>query len=124
MGQKARPEHFESRAGFVPNEELAEASRDTMVEQHLQPEQRSNKALLSQSAPATFLAMSTLQEIKAAIDSLSPADRAELERMLRQPAGALPPTAKLPDQAARRRRILGDKVLPNLVIEARQAESA
>ena len=68
--------------------------------------------------------MSTLPEIKAAIEGLSPTERAELERMLREPARSSLPTLKLPDQAARRRRILGDKVLPNLVIEARQAESA
>ncbi|MBM3891636.1 MAG: hypothetical protein FJ388_21190 [Verrucomicrobia bacterium] len=62
--------------------------------------------------------MSTVQEIKTAIEALTPQERAELERMLHQPA-AEPPTVRLPDYAARRRRILGEKVLPNLVIEAR-----
>jgi hypothetical protein len=67
--------------------------------------------------------MSTVQEIKAAIETLSPAEREELERLLHQspsPASPLP----LPDQAARRRRIFGDRVLPNLILEARESESA
>ncbi len=67
--------------------------------------------------------MSTIQEIKAAIEALTPAQRAELDRLLR--ASAVPVEEKklpLPDYAARRRRILGDKVLPNLVLEARKLE--
>jgi len=72
--------------------------------------------------PHTLCRMSTVSEIKAAIESLSPEERAELERLLRgdiSKSSARPP---LPDQAARRRRILGDKVLPNLVLEARHSE--
>jgi hypothetical protein len=65
--------------------------------------------------------MSTVQEIKAAIAALSPAERAELERVLRKPVRATK-RLKLPDQAARRRRIFGDRVLPNLVLEARELE--
>ncbi|MBI5774043.1 MAG: hypothetical protein HZA89_09915 [Verrucomicrobia bacterium] len=65
--------------------------------------------------------MSTVTEIKAAIETLSPAERAELERLLRPPA-APSGKAALPDYAERRRRIFGDRVLPNLVIEARKLE--
>ena len=65
--------------------------------------------------------MSTVQEIKTAIESLSPAAREELERLLRPPA-APAGNAPLPDYAERRRRIFGDRVLPNLVIEARKLE--
>ena len=64
--------------------------------------------------------MSTIQEIKAAIEALAPAQRAELERLLHQPTE--PVTEKplpLPDYAACRRRIFGDRVLPNAVLEAR-----
>jgi hypothetical protein len=62
--------------------------------------------------------VSTVQEIKAAIEALTPAQRAELERQLGEPAHPAKKLA-LPDQAARRRRIFGGRVLPNLVIEAR-----
>ncbi len=67
--------------------------------------------------------MSTLLEIKAAIETLSPAEREDLERLLHPPPPAAAPLP-LPDQAARRRRIFGDRVLPNLVLEARESESA
>ena len=67
--------------------------------------------------------MSTLEEIKAAIETLSPAERQELECSLRRSALATEPLP-LPDQGARRRRILGDRVLPNLVLEAREQERA
>lgn len=66
--------------------------------------------------------MSTVNEIKAAIESLSPAERAELERLLREDTAKSSARPQLPDQAARRRRILGDKVLPNVVLEARHSE--
>lgn len=65
--------------------------------------------------------MSTVKEIKTAIDALAPEQRAELERILHDETGRTRTTPQLPDQAARRRRILGDKVLPNLVLEARHA---
>ena len=66
--------------------------------------------------------MSTLDEIKAAIQSLSPEERAELKRLLREQGGKASEIHRVPDQAARRRRILGDKVLPNLILEARDSE--
>jgi hypothetical protein len=65
--------------------------------------------------------MSTVQEIKAAIAALSPAERAELDRALHKP-GRAGKRLKLPVQAARRRRIFGNRVLPNLVLEARESE--
>jgi hypothetical protein len=69
------------------------------------------------------LPMSTIQEIKAAIESLTPAQRAELDHLLRQPAEPLDEKKLLlPDYAARRRRIMGDKVYPNPVLEARELE--
>lgn len=67
--------------------------------------------------------MSTVEEIKAAIATLSPAERQELERSLRRTTPAAAPLP-LPDQGARRRRIFGDRVLPNLVLEAREQERA
>ncbi len=67
--------------------------------------------------------MSTVHEIKAAIDALPRAERGKLERLLRQPAKAKRPRA-LPNQAARRRKIFGNRVLPNLVLEAREQERA
>ena len=67
--------------------------------------------------------MSTVQEIKTAIDALPGAERAKLERLLRRPAKAKR-RLSLPDQAARRRRIFGRRVLPNLVLEAREQERA
>ena len=67
--------------------------------------------------------MSTIQEIKAAIESLTPTQRAELERMLHQPVEPMDEKRlPLPDYAARRRRIMGDKVYPNPVLEARELE--
>jgi hypothetical protein len=66
--------------------------------------------------------MNTVNEIKVAITTLSREDRTELECWMRDQAGERSAGVPLPDQAARRRRILGDKVLPNLVLEARHAE--
>jgi len=68
-----------------------------------------------------LFAVSTVQEIKAAIAALSPAERAELDRALHKPS-RVGKRLKLPDQAARRRRIFGNRVLPNLVLEARESE--
>lgn len=65
-----------------------------------------------------------MKEIKASIDALTPQERSELERLLSEPVPSAPVPLKLPDQAARRHRIFGDKVLPNLVIEARESEAA
>ena len=68
--------------------------------------------------------MSTVQEIKAAIEALTPTQRAELERSLYAPADPVAESSVvLPDYAARRRRIFGDRVLPNMVLEAREAEN-
>ena len=64
--------------------------------------------------------VSTVEKIKMQIESLSPQERAELERMLREPRVEAPKTVVLPDQAARRKRIFGDKVLPNYVLLARE----
>ncbi len=64
--------------------------------------------------------MSTVEKLKAEIESLSPQERAELERLLREPRVEAPKTIVLPDQAARRKRIFGDKVLPNFVLLARE----
>jgi hypothetical protein len=67
--------------------------------------------------------MSTIQEIKAAIETLSPAERAELERLLHQPTEPVgEKRLPLPDYAARRRRIFGNRILPNAVLEARELE--
>jgi hypothetical protein len=68
--------------------------------------------------------MITLQEIKGAIKTLSLDERVELEHLLReQSLSQSLQRMDLPDQGARRRRILGDKILPNLVLEEREAES-
>ncbi len=64
--------------------------------------------------------MSTVLEIKTAIETLTPDQRMELEQLLRESSERPPATSPLPDQAARRRRILGDKVLPNYVLLARE----
>jgi hypothetical protein len=67
--------------------------------------------------------VSTIQEIKAAIEALTQAQRVELERILRQPGEPVDEKRlPLPDYAARRRRIMGDKVYPNPVLEARELE--
>jgi len=67
----------------------------------------------------------TVRDIKAAIDSLSAAERGDLDRLLRSIDGvASAKQIKLPDQAARRRRILGSKVLPNMVLQERESEPA
>ncbi len=68
----------------------------------------------------SFVAMRTVLEIKTAIETLTPEQRVELEQLLREGSDRLPATPPLPDQAARRRRILGDKVLPNYVLLARE----
>jgi hypothetical protein len=68
--------------------------------------------------------MSTVQEIKQAIESLTPAERIELERLLLEVVPSTLESPKLPDQAERRKAILGDRVLPNLVLEARSTAKA
>lgn len=64
--------------------------------------------------------MSTVEKIKMQIECLSSQERAELERLLRERRVETPQTIALPDQAARRKRIFGDKVLPNYVLLARE----
>lgn len=44
--------------------------------------------------------MSTVQEIKAAIETLSPAERAELDRLLRESPAALDPEVDSPELEA------------------------
>ena len=68
--------------------------------------------------------MSTVKEIKAAIEALPPGERAELERLLRESARDSGVTHALPDYAARRHRIFGKRVLTNIVIDACESESA
>ena len=68
--------------------------------------------------------MRTVQEIKAAIDTLPSIEREKLDSLLRETGVPESPRAvQLPDQAARRRRILGNKVLPNMVLQEREASS-
>ena len=64
--------------------------------------------------------MSTVDKLRTEIESLSPAERAELERLLREPRVETPKTIALPNQAERRKRIFGEKVLPNFVLLARE----
>jgi hypothetical protein len=66
--------------------------------------------------------MITAQEIKSAIDTLSSSERLKLDSLLRESnVQEFSHGVQLPDQAARRRRILGDKVLPNMVLQEREA---
>jgi hypothetical protein len=64
--------------------------------------------------------VSTVEKLKTAIESLSPQERAELARLLREPHAEATKPVTLPNQAERRKRILGDKVLPNYVLLARE----
>ena len=80
--------------------------------------------------------MSSVLEIEMALRQLSPQKRWEIARWLLEDLqennlspvesgastdnGGLPPP--LPDYSARRRRIFGDKVFPNMVIVARAEE--
>ncbi|MCU0785733.1 MAG: hypothetical protein MUF81_17155 [Verrucomicrobia bacterium] len=75
--------------------------------------------------------MSTLVEIETALKEL-PLQEAQsiaqwLQKYLDQKGRARhtpapPASVKLPDYAARRRRILGDKILPNMVLLGREQE--
>jgi hypothetical protein len=76
--------------------------------------------------------MSKVQEIEAALRQLPAQDQWEVARWLldkleegtdsrsKKQNDSRAPT--LPDYAARRRRIFGDKVLPNIVLAARSEE--
>jgi len=78
--------------------------------------------------------MSRVQEIESALRELPPQEQWEVARWLldelHEPAGGKADvfasngghTPQLPDYAARRRRIFGDKVLPNMVLVARAEE--
>jgi hypothetical protein len=76
--------------------------------------------------------MSKVQEIEAALRQLPPQDQWEVARwLLEELEEATGIAAKgqngdyaatMPDYAARRRRIFGDKVLPNMVLAARSEE--
>ena len=75
--------------------------------------------------------MSSVTEIETALTELPLEDAQRLTRWLqkyldRQTAGdttrASQGAIKLPDYAARRRKILGDKVLPNMVMLGREQE--
>jgi serine/threonine protein kinase HipA of HipAB toxin-antitoxin module len=75
--------------------------------------------------------MSTVAEIEAALKRL-PAQEAQniaqwLQKYLEHQGDTKTPSAsqtrlRLPDYAARRRTILGDKVLPNMVLLGREQE--
>ena len=76
--------------------------------------------------------MSTVQEIETALRQLPAQEQWEVARWLLEEleegtgeAGTAKNgngAAKLPDYAARRRRIFGEKVLPNMVLESRSEE--
>jgi hypothetical protein len=78
--------------------------------------------------------MSRVQEIESALRQLPPQEKWEVARWLLDEldettggkAAVSTPngghTPQLPDYAARRRRIFGDKVLPNMVLLAREEE--
>ena len=75
--------------------------------------------------------MSTLVEIETALKELPLQEAQSVAQWLQEhlnqegPARNTPApqvSAKLPDYAARRRRILGDKILPNMVLLGREQE--
>lgn len=76
--------------------------------------------------------MSNVIEIETALRELPPQDQWRILRWLldeltdksqNQPdSGSAPSTAALPDYAARRRKIFGEKVLPNMVLTVRGEE--
>jgi len=76
------------------------------------------------------MGLNTVLEVKQALRQLPPEDRWEVARWLlddlqydaasQATSQAAPP---LPDYSARRRRIFGDKDLPNMVLAARAEES-
>jgi hypothetical protein len=78
--------------------------------------------------------MSTVQEIESALRQLPPQEKWEVARWLLDELDETTGiqldvsssngghTPQLPDYAVRRRRIFGDKVLPNMVLVARAEE--
>ena len=75
--------------------------------------------------------MSTVVEIESALKELPLQDAQAIAQWLQkyldlhhsaQPPSASPTSIKLPDYAARRKMIFGDKVLPNMVLQSRGEE--
>jgi hypothetical protein len=75
--------------------------------------------------------MSTVAEIRDALKQLPVQEAEDVAQWLREylehqsdtePASASQTQLRLPDYAARRRMILGDKVLPNMVLLGREEE--
>lgn len=73
--------------------------------------------------------MNSVLEIEKALQELPPQERWEVARWLLDdlqeqavPQVTAQATLPLPDYSARRRRIFGDKVLPNMVLAARAEE--
>ena len=75
--------------------------------------------------------MSTVAEIEAALERLPVQEAQNIARWLQQylehqsetnTAAASQTRLRLPDYAARRRMIFGDKVLPNMVLLGREQE--
>ena len=75
--------------------------------------------------------MSTVVEIESALKQLPVQDAQAIAQWLQKyldrhhgtpPPSASPASVKLPDYAARRRMIFGDKVLPNMVLLSREEE--
>jgi hypothetical protein len=78
--------------------------------------------------------MNSVSEIEKALRQLPPEERWEIARWLLDDLqentlsqdqgdnGERPPTPPLPDYSARRRRIFGNKVLPNMVLASRAEE--
>lgn len=75
---------------------------------------------------AIIVSMSTVTEIESALKEL-PLHEAQtvsqwLQGYLQQQSHVCTPQAALPDYAARRRQVMGDKVLPNMVLLDRELE--
>lgn len=64
--------------------------------------------------------MSTVQEIKAAIETLSPAERAELERLLRESSPPLDPEVDSPELEAELLKAINGPYTPYSAEEFRE----
>ena len=85
-------------------------------------------------APQQISRMSTVGEIETALQKLPLEQTQEIaqwlekylhrqnQRAAARPAASNPPPVKLPDYATRRRLIFGEKVLPNMILAAREEE--
>jgi hypothetical protein len=105
----------------VPSSRLAALDVDEMA----------GNELARAASDVSLLPMSTVLEIESALKGLPLQEARKLAIWLQQyldqqttadEQRAMPSEATLPDYAARRRRIFGDKVLPNMVILAREEE--